>query len=130
MESHPDSIFVDSTGSQYHGLDFPDDVELRTFPLVRVETLVVRRALPAPIRSGSLPAMREWMTGLAHMNGTVDVVFNSTSHDTAKFHGQRATYNPEAQTCSAVDCHPNHGTYRWSIPSLGLPTLKGDTLEH
>ena len=129
-ESHPDSIFVDSMGNQFRALDFSDDLELRTFPLVRVDTLVLRRPVPAPPRNGPLPAMREWITSFAHMNGKVDVDFNRTSHDTARFHGQRATFNPEAQSCSAVDCHPNHGTYRWSNPSLGLPTLKGDTAQH
>lgn len=130
IEAHPDSIFRDTMGNEFHALGFPDDLELRTFPLVRVDTLVVRRPVPAPRRSASLPAMQEWMTGFAHLNGTVDVEFNSTSHDTARFHGQRADFNPEAQTCSAVACHPTSGAYRFSIPSRGLPALKGDTLEH
>jgi hypothetical protein len=127
METHPDSVFRDAMGNEFRALDFPDDQELRTFPLARVDTLVLRRAVPAPPRKGPLPAMREWMTALAHMNGVVDVDFNRTSHDTSRFQGARATFNPEMQTCSAVACHPVPGAYRWPIPSRGLlDTLRGD----
>jgi len=128
METYRDSIFMDTNGNEYHGLDFPEDKELRTFPLVRVETLTVRRAVPAPAREGTLPVLQEWVTSLAHLNGTVDVEFNSTSQDTARWHGQRATFNPQQETCSAVACHPNHGPYRWADPARGLTLLKGDSI--
>ena len=124
-----DSVFRDTNGNEYHGLDFPGDTELRTFTLVRVETLTVRRAIPAPPREGTLPVLQEWVTSLAHLNGTVDVEFNSTSHDTSRWQGQRAIFNPEKETCSAVACHPNHGPYRWADPARGLTLLKGDSIE-
>jgi hypothetical protein len=124
-----DSIYRDSNGNEFHALDFPHDRELRTFPLVRVDTLVKRRPVPAHARPGPPPAVREWVTALAHLNGAVDVEFDSTSVDTGRFHGARAYYNPREQTCSSVDCHPNHGSYRWAVPSRGLPILKGDTVE-
>lgn len=126
--AYADSIFRDPGGNEFHALDFPDDAELRTFTLVRVDTLIKRRPVPAPERPGPSPEMQEWVTALAHLNGTVDVEFDSTSEDTGRFHGMRAVFNPAEQTCSSVDCHPNHGAYRWGIPSRGLPTLKGDTL--
>lgn len=127
MVAYADSIYRDSSGNEFHALDFPDDAELRTFPLVRVDTLMKRRPVPQAPRPGRPAELQEWVTALAHMNGSVDVEFDSTSHDTARFHGQRAAYNPREQTCSAVDCHPNHGNYRWAVPSRGLPILKGDT---
>ena len=123
-----DSIYRDSSGNDFHALDFPNDPELRTFLLVRVDTLIKPRPVPAAPRPGPLPEMQEWITALAHMNGVVDVEFDSTSEDTGRFHGSRAVFNLEKQTCSSVDCHPNHGAYRWAAPSQGLPILKGDTL--
>ena len=128
MLTLPDSIFVDTMGNEFHALDFPEDVELRTFPLVRVDTIHRRRPVPWPPRGGDLPELQEWMTGLAHLNGVVDVVFDSTSNDTAKYHGAMASFNPAMETCSAVACHPNHGAYRFADPARGLSELHGDSL--
>jgi hypothetical protein len=123
-----DSIFVDTLGIQFSSLVYPDIVEFRHAPyrIGRVENVVRFRPIGAPLRPGRQPELREWMTSLAHMNGKVDVDFNKTSIDTARFKGEAANYNPDELTCSAVACHPNPGKYRWPAPSRGLPTLTGD----
>lgn len=132
MASHDvtflDTIYQDTNGNEFHALDFPDDPELRTFRLLRVETLIKPRPVPMPPRPGPQPEMLEWVTALAHMNGVVDVEFDSTSIDTGRFHGARAVFRPEQQTCSSVACHPNPGAYRWAAPSQGLSLLKGDSV--
>ncbi len=121
-----DSIFLDPNGNESHAVDFPGLSEIRSYPLVRVDTLVQNRPVAQPYRPGSLPEIEEWMTGLAHMNGLVDVDFDKTSIDTARFGGQTAVFNPKELTCSAMACHPVPGLYRWAMPSRGLPILKGD----
>lgn len=131
MASHDvsflDTLYQDSNGNEFHALDFPHDPELRTFRFLRVETLIKPRPRPMPPRPGPLPEMVEWVTALAHMNGVVDVVFDSTSVDTGRFHGSQAVFRPLQQTCSSVACHPNPGAYRWAAPSHGLSILKGDS---
>lgn len=123
-----DTVYQDTNGNEFHAIDFPDDPELRTFRLLRVETLIRPRPIPMPTRPGPLSEMVEWVTALAHMNGVVDVEFDSTSVDTGRFHGTRAVYRSEQQTCSSVACHPNPGAYRWAAPSHGLSLLKGDSV--
>lgn len=122
-----DSVFLDPNGNESHTLDYPDWIELRTYPFVRIDTVVKNRPVPQPTRPGAITEIQEWMTGLAHMNGVVDVDFDPTSIDTAKFGGQTAVFHPKELTCSAMACHPIPGAYRWAIPSRGLPILKGDT---
>jgi hypothetical protein len=68
--------------------------------------------------------MTEFMTGLAHLNGTVDVIFDPKHSDPARFGGVSATFNPKEETCSAVACHPGDNPYRFAAPSKGLPVLK------
>lgn len=120
-----DSIFVDSSGNEFHSLNYPRDSGIRLMRLDRVEKLVKIRPRPLPARPG-YKGPQEWMTALAHMNGKVDIDFDSTSIDTAKFHGVKANYSVQNLTCSAVACHPNHNAYRWPIPSKGLPILRGE----
>lgn len=122
-----DSIFLDPNGNEFHAIDFPDIPEIRDYPLVRLDTLVKIRPVDLTSGPGSVNDLQEWMTGAAHMNGKVDVDFDSTSIDTARFHGQAANFHPEKLTCSAMACHPVSGDYRWAMPSKGLPILKGDT---
>lgn len=121
-----DSIFLDPNGNEFHALDFPDIPEIRNYPLLRLDTLVQNRPVELASSTGSPLALAEWMTGHAHMNGKVDVDFDKTSIDTARFQGQSAFFHPEKLTCSAMACHPSSGDYRWAIPSKGLPILKGD----
>lgn len=121
-----DSVFLDPNGNEFHALDFPDIPEIRDFPLARVESLVRYRPVAMPPRPGPVPEIREWMTSYAHMNGSVDVVFDPSSNDTSRFRGASAAYNPKEATCSAMACHPNQGTYRWAVPSRNLPILKGE----
>jgi hypothetical protein len=121
-----DSIYLDPNGNEFHALDFPDVQEIRDYPLVRLDTLVQNRPVKLPSTSGSPSDLAEWMTGKAHMNGVVDVDFDKTSIDTARFQGQTALFHPEKLTCAAMACHPSPGDYRWAIPSKGLPILKGE----
>lgn len=121
-----DSVFLDSNGIEFNSLGYPDIPEIRELPLARVETLVRNRPIAMPPRPGPEPEIREWMTSLAHMNGVVDVVFDTSSIDTSRFHGASAAFNPKEATCSAMACHPNQGIYRWAVPSRNLPILKGE----
>jgi hypothetical protein len=121
-----DSIFRDTNGNEFHSIDFPDIPEIRDFPLARIETLIRNRPVAMPPRPGPRPEILEWMTSLAHMNGVVDVVFDTSSIDTARFRGAAASFNPKESTCSAMACHPAQGPYRWAIPSRNLPILKGE----
>jgi hypothetical protein len=121
-----DSIYRDPNGNEFHTLDFPDVDLIRTYPLLRVDSLVQNRPVAMPPRNDSTGRLLEWMTGLAHLNGKVDVDFNSTSIDTSRFGGSPAIYSPKELTCSAIACHPNPGEYRWAMPSRNLPVLKGE----
>jgi hypothetical protein len=122
----PDSIFLDSFGGTWSSLDYPKSAVIRTFRLVRVDTVRQHRPIPASPRPGATPPYREYVTALAHCNGVVDVVFDSRVSDSVKFTGARAAYSAKEQTCSAVSCHERENPYRWAAPSKGLPGLKGD----
>lgn len=120
-----DSIFRDSNGSVQSSLDQPSSVWVRNGTLVRVDTVVQRHPVPSGRSAPSDPELREWLTGLSHLNGRVDVDFDPAVSDTARFHGERAQYNPAMETCSAVSCHPRSGEYRFPACSKGLPALHG-----
>ncbi len=128
-----DSVFrraLDSTGTRFDfwsSQDFPDNPELRLLPLERVDTLWQDLPFPAPERPGDSTAFREYLTGLAHMNGRVDVEFAPNLSYPEDFEGQQAAYFPESQTCSAVACHPTNKTPYWRFASKtrGFTELRG-----
>lgn len=80
-----------------------------------------------PDRPGALPRFREYVTALAHLNGTMDVAFDPRNSDPAEYGGDSAAFNPESETCSAVACHPGGKDYRWAAPHKGLPALPEET---
>jgi hypothetical protein len=120
-----DSIFVstDSLGqrSEWSGLALPDFRFIRDWPLARVDTLYQVRPIEQEGPTPTAGFLRQWLTGASHLNGAVDVDFDSLVSDTADFGGRRAEYHPESQTCSAVRCHGGSGDYQWPAPSKGLP---------
>jgi hypothetical protein len=81
------------------------------------------RPIRMPTRSGTPPNFREYMTGLAHLNGTVDVVFDLNVSKPEAFNGQKASFNPTLETCSAIACHGDAKPYRWPAPSKNLKAL-------
>jgi hypothetical protein len=93
-----------------------------------VDSVVARHQTHAIAQSGQPPMapgeIAEFMTGLAHLNGTVDVAFDPKYSEPAKFGGMSATFNPKEETCSAVACHPGPDPYRFAAPRKGLPGLK------
>jgi hypothetical protein len=98
--------------------------------LVRVDTLEQHHLIPLNDKALDEHELREWVTGLAHMNGTVDVVFDATISDTARFLGARAEFNPKMETCSAISCHSKDGLYRFEACSKNLPGLAGEGQTH
>jgi hypothetical protein len=141
----PDSIFADPFGTEWSALDYPTDADIRKLPLLRVDTFTTNSPIFAPPRPGAgpvlethvpvadrpsdRPAFQEYITSLAHMNGSVDVVFHPRVSDTARFQGEVASFDPKMETCSAVACHPG-GTgkpvWRFEAPLKGLTQLEGD----
>lgn len=122
-----DSICVDSLKpSGWSSLDEASDFRkcMGKHAPVRVDSIIQHRPVPLPERPGAAPLLTEWMTSLAHMNGTVDVEFDSRVDDTLEDRNG-AAWEPEALTCSAVACHEHHGHYRWAAPSKGLTRLRG-----
>ena len=89
---------------------------------------IVARPQTQPIPQSGRPSLNgeitEFMTGLSHLNGTVDVAFDPKHSDPARFGGASATFNPKEETCSAVACHPGDNPYRFAAPGKGLPGLK------
>jgi hypothetical protein len=67
--------------------------------------------------------LADFMTSLAHLNGTVDVRFDPKLSDSARFN-ESAAFHPKEETCSAVACHPGDGPYRFASKAKGLPGLK------
>jgi hypothetical protein len=121
-----DSLFMDKDSILWHALEFPvipdsatmGDTLRRDFRLAEVDTLVRNVPVTVPARPGAAPrgGLAEWMTGLAHMNGKVDVAFDPRVSDTAKFGGKKALYSPTQESCSAIACHPS-GEKEWGFPS-------------
>ena len=125
----PDSIFKDSVGNEWSALDLPKDTGIRTFPLVRVDTVTQDHAIPLPPRPGKVPDFQEYVTSLAHMNGKVDVVFHKRVSRPDEFEGLKAEFNPKTETCSAMSCHPGGISPEWRFASLrrNLIQLEGDS---
>lgn len=131
----PDTFFSDSDPDtdrpgRYSSLDFPVGsppdsfaLRIRTWP---VDTLIVRRQnRPFPQSGRTIPdsGLADFMTSLAHLNGTVDVRFDPKLSDPVRF-GDSAAFHPKEETCSAVACHPGDGPYRFASKAKGLPGLK------
>jgi hypothetical protein len=100
---------------------------IRSLTLIEVDTLRQNRPIPQPERPGARPLFREYVTALAHLNGTVDVAFDPRNSDPALYGGDSARFDPRQETCSAVACHPGGKDYRWSAPNKGLPRLPEET---
>lgn len=100
------------------------EIRVRTWP---IDSILIRHQTHPRLQTGR-PAtdtgLSEFMTGLAHLNGTVDIVFDPKASDPARFGGASASYNAKEETCSAVSCHPGNDPYRFAAPRKGLPGLK------
>jgi hypothetical protein len=128
-----DSFFTDPSGAlqgQFSSLDFPtSDLEDSLAIIIRtwhLDSIVVRkqhRPIPASKHLGKVTEVTEYITGLAHLNDSVDIVFDPKVSDTARFH-EPAHFNPKQETCSAVACHPGDKLYRFGAPSRGITELK------
>ncbi|MDB5051246.1 MAG: hypothetical protein JWO30_4317 [Fibrobacteres bacterium] len=129
-----DTIYVDTTDSfpgNWSTVDFPDrdprltfEDTIRTFTIKRIDTLHQHRPIPLPERPGPPTSFTEYVTGLAHLNGAIDVEFDPKISDVARFGGEKAGFNPTEETCSAVACHPGDKPYRFAAPSKHLPEMK------
>ncbi len=97
-----DTIFINAFDLEKSSYDLPTAASIRLLPILRIDTL--RQSRPIPLsRSDTSLTLAEWMTGLAHLNGRVDVEMHVRD-------GVSARYDIRAQTCSAVACHHNVGT--------------------
>ncbi|MBW8886152.1 MAG: hypothetical protein JF616_00225 [Fibrobacteres bacterium] len=121
-----DSLYMDSAGFVWSSVDFKG--VRPPGKLVRVDTIVQHHPIPSQRLPPAQGELQEWVTGLAHMNGQVDVVFDSTVSNPQRFGGARAEFNPKLETCSAVNCHVHEGAYRFEACSKGLPGLEGDSV--
>ena len=128
-----DTLFLDSNGNEWSTFDFPIDPlkpsladTIRTYQMIRVDTVIQERPILAPARPGRAPGFQEYITSLAHMNGKVDVLFHPRDVDTVRFPGVKAEFNPAKETCSAISCHPGSTPYwRFAAPLKGLRQLEG-----
>jgi hypothetical protein len=137
-----DSLFEKPDGEMHRTLENPDPAartpasagdtvtyRIRSLPLFQIDTLRQNHPVAAPARNGAKPAFQEYLTGLAHMNQKVDVVFDPRMSDTARFLGQPASYNPKQESCSAIACHPGNKPYSFGSVAKGLPILKDQRVE-
>jgi hypothetical protein len=131
-----DSAFEEASGEKYFTQAYPNPRDttteghlVRSLPLLFVDTLPQPQPLTLPARHGPQPAFQEYMTGLAHMNRTIDVVFDNRMSLPARFNGDSASYNPTQESCSAIACHPGSKPYSWGSKAKGLPVLKDDDEE-
>ncbi len=113
------------TGNHFFTSDSYDPDPERKWKVVRIDTLIQNHPGTINRQSGSPPRIQEWITGIAHMNGTIDVVFDPKNSDSVRFQGEKATYNPIRETCSAVACHGGMFPYRSAATSKGLSFLNG-----
>jgi len=111
-------------------------IPIRSLLLVKIDTLPIHDPRVLPLRAGfdpkkdSLPnPLYEYMTGISHMNGKIDVTFDARVTDRVKFNGQTPSYNPTLETCSAIACHPGIYPYRFSSASKGFTQLNGEKPE-
>ncbi len=93
---------------------------------IQIDSSKGHRPIPLPPHLGVKTDIQEYMTGLAHMNNKVDVVFDRNITNKIKFGGDTAVYNPQKETCSAIACHENSGPYSFSAPSKGIPGKDGN----
>jgi hypothetical protein len=97
---------------------------IRTQELARVDTLHQNHPVAQPGRPAAASGFQEYVTTLAHLNGTVDVAFDPRNSNPANWGGDTAFFNPKLETCSAVECHPaGEKVYRWAADRKGLPEL-------
>lgn len=115
----------------YSTVDFPVTGTGNPPPLLirgwHFDSVIVRRQRHPLPQAGRTPApggLIEYMTGLAHLNDSVDVVFDANVSDTARFQGAHAAFNPREETCSAVACHQDAVPYRFVSKAKGLPGSK------
>jgi hypothetical protein len=99
---------------------------IRSLTLIQVDTLRQNHPIAQPGRPGARPLFQEYVTALAHLNGSVDVAFDPKNSDPALY-GDSARFDPQMETCSAVACHPGGVDYRWAAPNKGLPRLPEET---
>ncbi len=129
-----DSIFMDTVNqvnNSYSTYDFGDNTQFRNsilqgaYVFHHVDTLIEHHPIPVPYNSRST-LMQEWITSMAHLNGTVDVKFDPRYTDLKRFNDTAATFNPKMETCSAVACHPTGGAWAWPAPSKKIKGFKGE----
>lgn len=120
----PDSISLSSINYPVLSPTDTADIRMRTWPIDSIIVRIQNHPLLQPGRPVPDSGLAEFMTGLAHMNGTVDVKFDAKYSDPARFGGDSATFDPKQETCSAVSCHPGNDPYRFAAPGKGLPGLK------
>jgi hypothetical protein len=121
-----DSVYRDSDGTLRSSVDFQGAFPTLPGILIRIDTLEQHHPIPLNDKALKEHELREWVTGLAHMNGKVEVIFDAAASDTGRFHGARAEFNPKLETCSAVSCHSKDGPYRFEACSKNLPGLVGE----
>ncbi len=127
-----DSVFADSHGQSASAYDagtrssFRDSIARGAYLLARVDTLIHHRPIPVPLDTLRVTFLQEWMTGMDHLNGVLDIRFDAANSDTARYRGRSAVYDPTLETCSAVACHKHDDPYRWPAPSKGLGGLNVD----
>ena len=128
-----DTVYEDTaTTEKFHTLNFPganakndSGIIIRSLTLNSIDTLPQNHPVPMPNRPGAVPAFQEYVTAAAHMNGSIDVVFDPRNSQPGKFGGDTASYNPKQETCSAVACHPaDPKAYSWGSKAKGLPEIK------
>lgn len=131
-----DTLFLDPDADpSFHitqsGVDWPvrtaEDtfaIRIRTWKVDTIRELRQNR----PLDQAGNPALADtlvgFMTSLAHLNGSVDVLFDPKYSEPDRFGGDSAAFHPREETCSAVSCHPTDGPYRFAAPAKGLPGLK------
>jgi len=127
-----DSLYLDRKGKTFSTYDlganlaFRDSIGAGRYVLAKVDTLVHHRPVPLPGPPQRITFLQEWMTGIDHLNGIVDVKFDNRNSDAARFRGNAAVYDPKLETCSSVACHTHNTPYRWPAPSKGLTGLNAD----